>query len=75
MILEFGGCKREDLLDYNNKTVKRELKNCLTYPEEAIALKVVDEESGRIAGYAVWGWSPKVSESPLTKAWRYLYDF
>ncbi len=28
---------------------------------EVEALKAVDEESGEIAGYAVWGWTARVS--------------
>ena len=59
--LEFKNCKREDWLEWNTKAVEIEMTACSKYPEEALALKVVDEESGQIAGYAVWGWSPRVS--------------
>lgn len=69
MTLEFGGCKREDFLDWNRKAIKAELAGCSNYPDDALALKVVDEESGRIAGFAVWGWTPKASEVVFQPKW------
>ena len=58
--LEFENCQREDWLDWNIKAAQSELQACGKYPDEAVALKVVDEESGDVAGYAVWGWSERV---------------
>jgi len=60
--LEFQNCKQEDWLDWNIKGVKCEIEACGKFPDEAIALKVVDEESGVIAGYAVWGWSGRAAD-------------
>jgi hypothetical protein len=60
--LEFKDCRREDSLDWNVEGIQVELAACAKYPEEAIALKAVDEETGEIAGYAVWGWSERVSD-------------
>ncbi|KAF8849122.1 acyl-CoA N-acyltransferase [Acephala macrosclerotiorum] len=57
--LEFKDCRREDFLDWNTKAVEVEIGACLESNVEAEALKVVDEESGEIVGYAVWGWSEK----------------
>lgn len=61
IILEFKDCKKEDWLDWNIKGIQVELGGCAKYPDEAIALKAVDEETGEMAGYAVWGWSERVS--------------
>lgn len=61
ILLEFKDCKREDWLDWNIKEVQSELAACANSPKEAIALKTVDEETGEIASYAVWGWSERVS--------------
>ena len=61
ILLEFKDCKRDDWLDWNIKGAQTELAACAKSPEEAIALKAVDEETGEVAGYAVWGWSERVS--------------
>ena len=59
--LEFKDCKREDSLDWKVKCIQAELAACAKYHEETTALKAVDEETGEIAGYAIWGWSERVS--------------
>ncbi|CZR63312.1 uncharacterized protein PAC_13209 [Phialocephala subalpina] len=56
LTLEFKNVKREDFLDWNIKAVEAEVRACMESNGEAEALKVVDEESGEIAGYTVWGW-------------------
>lgn len=61
MTLEFGNSKREDFLDWSRQAAEREIEACAQYPDEALALRVVDEESGKIAGFGVWGWTPRVS--------------
>ena len=63
--LEFKDCDRKDWLDWSIKGVQVELAACAKYPTEAIALKAVDEETGEIAGYSVWGWSERVSASQI----------
>lgn len=60
IVLEFQGCKKEDFLAWLLKGIQIELAACAKYPEEAVALKAVDEETGEIAAYAVWGWSARV---------------
>lgn len=67
ILLEFQNCKREDFLDWYIQATKAAINASLECPEEALALKVVDEESGRIAGYAVWGWSSRVSYLPFQR--------
>ena len=64
--LEFESCTPADFLGWNIAAVKGEILPCQNYPSESLALKVVDEENGHIAGYAIWGWSPRASE-PIFK--------
>ncbi|KAG0652515.1 Acetyltransferase [Hyphodiscus hymeniophilus] len=59
--LEFKNCTTEDWLEWNIKGIQAELAGCAKYPEEAVALKAVDEQTGEIAGYAVWGWSARAA--------------
>jgi hypothetical protein len=59
-MLESKDCQKEDWLEWYLKGVQNELAGCAKYPQEAIALKAVDEVTGEIAGYAVWGWSARV---------------
>lgn len=60
--LEFQNCKREDWLDWNIKGAKCEIEACGNFPDQAVALKAVDEDSGVIAGYAVWGWNGRAAD-------------
>jgi hypothetical protein len=63
--LEFKDCKEKAFLEWNIKCTQNELENCAKYPEDTVALKAVEETNGKIVGYAVWGWSPKVSRIPV----------
>jgi hypothetical protein len=62
LLLEFGSCKREEWSEWYMKIVRCEVKVCEKVGEEgAEALVVVDDEEGRIVGFAVWSWNLTVS--------------
>jgi len=56
----FGNCNPEELLEWQTKRTKIEIKLCEEHPDEAAALKAIDEESGEIVGYACWAWTLNV---------------
>ncbi len=65
LILEFGGCKREDWLQWYIESVRCEINGCENLKvgkAEVESLVVVDDEAAeRIVGFAVWSWSAAVS--------------
>lgn len=62
LLLEFGSCKREEWSEWYMRNVRCEINACEKVGEdEAEALAVIDDEKGRIVGFAVWSWSLTVS--------------
>ncbi|KAE8450450.1 hypothetical protein EG329_006525 [Mollisiaceae sp. DMI_Dod_QoI] len=51
----------DEWLDWMIKGIEADVRACMESGGEVEALKAVDEESGEIAGYAVWGWTARAN--------------
>jgi hypothetical protein len=75
--VEYGHVPEDEYRQWNIKCLRSDFKTCEKWSKDLCAMKAVTaaaEDAGReeIMGYAIWGWSERVS---YAKFWALFFRF